>query len=116
MCITYYRLELSACNVESTGSSLVLDSYCVGTLSIFFSGNCSALCNMCCSHHCICASPPLLDFLRYQRSILLYCICFNKTTILGIGLLYYKRKALVIPRRLCKLVYKHNTYSILHCM
>jgi len=36
-----YWLERLACNVE--GSSLVRDSYCVGTLSKFFAHNCSAL-------------------------------------------------------------------------
>ena len=37
-------LERLACNAESTGSSLVRDSYCVGTLSKFFAyNNCSAI-------------------------------------------------------------------------
>ena len=38
-----YRLERLAGNVESTGSSLVQDSYHVGTLSKFFAHNCSAI-------------------------------------------------------------------------
>ena len=36
-------LERSASNAEKTGSSLVRDSYCEGTLSRFFSHNCSAI-------------------------------------------------------------------------
>ena len=36
-------LEQSACNAESTDSSLVRDSYRVGTLSKFFAHNCSAI-------------------------------------------------------------------------
>ena len=36
-------LEHSAYNVDSTSSSLVRDSYCVGTLSKFFAHNCSAI-------------------------------------------------------------------------
>ena len=36
-------LERSVCNEESTGSSLVRDSYHVGTLSKFFAHNCSAV-------------------------------------------------------------------------
>src|SRR6218665_212684 len=36
-------LERSACNSESMGSSLVRDSYCVRTLSKFFTYNCSAI-------------------------------------------------------------------------
>ena len=36
-------LERFACNAESMGSSLVLDSYCVGTLSKSFAHYCSAI-------------------------------------------------------------------------
>ena len=42
-------LEQSACNVASTGSSLVRDSYFVGTLSKWSAHNCSAIpLNLCC--------------------------------------------------------------------
>ena len=36
-------LKRSPCSAESTGSSLVRDSYCVGTLSQVFAHNCSAI-------------------------------------------------------------------------
>ena len=36
-------LERLACNVDNVGSFLVRDSYCVGTLSKFFTHNCSAI-------------------------------------------------------------------------
>ena len=36
-------LERSACNVKSTGLSLVRYSYCVGTLRKFFAHSCSAI-------------------------------------------------------------------------
>ena len=38
-----YWLECSACNVESTGSNLVQESYSVRTLSKLFAHNCSAV-------------------------------------------------------------------------
>ena len=38
-----YQLELSACNVQSTGSSVIQDSYCVETLSKSFTHNGSAI-------------------------------------------------------------------------
>ena len=36
-------IEWSACNTEYTGSTLVRDSYCVGTLSKSLTHNCSAV-------------------------------------------------------------------------
>jgi len=36
-------LERSTCNAEYSVSSLVRDSYCVGTLSKFFEHNCTAI-------------------------------------------------------------------------
>jgi len=45
--------ERSACNVESAGSSLVQDSYCVGTLSKSLAHSCSALLlYLCCWRMC----------------------------------------------------------------
>src|SRR6218665_3780621 len=38
-----YHLERSACNVDSTGSSLDRDSYCAATLSQSYTRNCSAI-------------------------------------------------------------------------
>src|SRR6218665_3993744 len=38
-----YWLVRLVCNVDSTGSSLVRDSYCVGTLRKYFAHNCSAI-------------------------------------------------------------------------
>jgi len=50
-CTVTYRLERSACNVESTGSSLVRDIYCAGTLSKFFAPKSATL-----QYYCICAA------------------------------------------------------------
>src|SRR6218665_2647496 len=65
-----YQLGRSACNMESTGSSLVQDSYCVGTLS---SSHTIAL-----QYQCICAAKAcectsdLKEEGQYQRSVVLF--------------------------------------------
>ena len=64
-------LERLACNVESTGSSLVRNSYCVGTLSKFFTYNCSIH-----IYYCICGAEACkcTSELYVRRAISLCCI------------------------------------------
>jgi len=64
------------CNVESTGLSLVWDSYCVGTLSKFFALNCSAISLFICTA-CKCTSQHTVKWVNINKDRL-YCIVLSQ--------------------------------------
>src|SRR6218665_202708 len=103
-------LERSACDTESTGSSFIQDSYCVGTK--FFAHN--AL-----QYHCIYAAEAskctpelcvLKERVRYQRSVGLYCT--------HLALLYLGRIPCMNIMSKCWVLWfiiKHNLPTTLEC-
>ena len=69
-------LERSACNAYSTDSSLVQDSYWVGTMSKFFTYNALQY------HRCICATKAIkcFVFLRKKGNIKVALCCIVTLT------------------------------------